>query len=158
MQTNHSGFTLIELLVVVLIIGILASVALPQYTKAVNKSRLATHWPVLKTLSDAASVCYLAKGSFCDIDELDIAVPECKNGNSTTNGSCAYRLNGKVARADNVGNDGTSSLGYYNGIRLCGGPACKDLGFNRSAASLSGVFNLATNSTSEFYYFIEYAE
>lgn len=56
------GFTLIELLIVVLIIGILAAVAVPQYNKAVWKSRAAEAYTNLKTLKDALEVCELEHG------------------------------------------------------------------------------------------------
>lgn len=56
------GFTLIELLVVVLIIGILSAVALPQYTKAVEKSRAAEALTLLSSLQKAVDVYVMETG------------------------------------------------------------------------------------------------
>lgn len=53
MNNFNKGFTLIELLVVVLVIGALTSVALPQYERAVLRSRAAEVWTVLPTLRSA---------------------------------------------------------------------------------------------------------
>ena len=133
------GFTLIELLVVVLIIGILSAVALPQYTKAVKKSRVANMQPTLKALLQAGQVYRLANGDvLVDIDDLDIEIPS-TSFDLKEDGVCQYGVTRGFSTPQKLAAVCQTS-GYKlifgiadNGLLFCGGydapTICKEYGF-----------------------------
>ncbi len=70
---GRGGFTLIELLVVVLIIGVLAAIAIPQYQKAVLKSKFSSLMPTTKAIRDGQEAYYLTNSRYADsIAKLDV--------------------------------------------------------------------------------------
>ena len=70
------GFTLIELIIVVVIIGILASVGVPRYSKVMKKAKVAEADSVLGAMRGAEIRYYAEHGSYtATTTNLDIAIP-----------------------------------------------------------------------------------
>lgn len=73
---KKQGFTLIELLVVVLIIGVLAAMALPQYRVAVGMSRASTMYAFMRGVDQAQQAFYMANNRYATtFDSLSVGIP-----------------------------------------------------------------------------------
>ena len=94
------GFTLLELLVVIVIIGILAAIALPQYNKAVWKTRYVQAKTLARNIANSEEIYFTANGqytnNFKDLD-IDISPDSYDNNNSTAQfswGNCSLVSSG----------------------------------------------------------------
>ena len=128
---NKQAFTLIELLVVVLIIGILAAVALPQYKIAVAKSRVSGLLSTLKSVVQAEETYYLANGQYTtNWDELALDVPGTPNPTHKQimefpNGSIGLSVSGGVyAVSSQVEGVKLYSFYTYSSIAFRGNTSC----------------------------------
>lgn len=94
---NNKGFTLIELLVVVLILGILAAMAMPQYFKAVERSRMSEAVQLLGSIAQSEQRKYMQINNYTtNFRALDVTP---KNANSVN----AYCTKGTQPSADVTG-------------------------------------------------------
>jgi len=122
------GFTLIELLVVVLIIGILAAIAVPQYQKAVAKSRTLSAVPILNSLIQAEEAYFLVNGTYTkQIENLDISIDNqiisANAANTLSDKNYKYYCQNQSCVANTL-NPNLPTLQYYyssfnDGIHLC---------------------------------------
>ncbi len=103
---KNQAFTLIEILVVVLIIGILAAIAVPQYQKSVLKSRFVQGYLLVDSLYQAEQPYFLTHGKYAtNIDDLDVSVPK--------NSSCTKTQDHNSFYVCDFGRIGLSESGAY---------------------------------------------
>ena len=153
-KNNNKGFTLIELLVVVLIIGILAAMAMPQYFKAMERSRMTEAVTLLSNIATAQQRKYLQINAYAkNYSGLDVAPKGASAGNYCTKGTLA--ADGKCGKGNgflvsleqtntglNKGNAvakrvGPGTLQYqYNLVRYYNGEGTQCNAENKNGAEL----------------------
>lgn len=149
---NQKGFTLIELLVVVLIIGILAAMAMPQYFKAVERSRMTEAVTLLGNVAQSQQRKFMQINKFAsDYRAMDVAPKGATGASYYTKTSSGNGFKVTLNAANNVytdgyaeaqrWNNGTTTLQYpYTLKRYYAGTATECTGTNEEAQALCADF------------------
>ncbi len=135
---NNKGFTLIELLVVVLIIGILAAMAMPQYFKAVERSRMSEAVTLMGNIAQAQQRKYLQINKYTEnYSGLDVAPKGAQK-----DGFCTKGTTPEAAGAAAVNKCGANGNGFYIQISGTNYEAGKSLSTRVSPNSLQYNYTL----------------
>jgi type IV pilus assembly protein PilE len=117
-RRKNSGFTLLELIIVIVIIGILASIAMPRFFRTAERSRAVEALSMLGSIRTAMQRYYAANGAYtgATLDNLDIDNPN--NATLYPNALFSYTLavptgttfTATATRNSVKGGDGTSTI------------------------------------------------
>lgn len=117
----RKGFTLVELIIVIIIVGILASVGISQYTKVIEKGRAAEARMVLGQLRGAEVAEMNENGSYVAVGSLSVGAPAACTGThyfsyacNTGNGTCT------ATRCTAGGKGPQSTIAYTKTLTIAG--------------------------------------
>lgn len=90
---NKKGFTLTEVLTAVLIVGVLASVALPKYMRSVERSRAVEAMSAIKAINDAIYAFFSDKETCpARFSQLVVTLPSSEGDNTDTISTKNFRF------------------------------------------------------------------